>query len=384
MSSIETRRNPAKGDVSYRVRFRYQGANKAPPFITMEKALAWQTVLDSMGPEVALALLEDVPVPQTLTVTDLITHHIDHLTGVEEGTVTRYRNVLRDHLAPHFSTIDATALTRDDVSRWVLAARLKNGKPPAPKTLRNWHSLLSDALSSAVRDGKIPTNMAKGVKLPEREALPDDDMVLLTYADADALLEATPEHWRALVMTLLLSGIRWGEATALTVGALDPATNSARIHTAWKQSGKKGGPKSRRGRRTVTMRAEVFAAMAPHIEGKGPDDLVFTATRGGRVRSGNFWNNVWSKVVTQVEPVIGKSPRVHDLRHTYASWAIKEGHPLPVIQRQMGHEKIGTTVDTYGHLARADFDPLLSLGAGLRMLSVPAPRAIAAPPSDRP
>ncbi|WP_267288707.1 tyrosine-type recombinase/integrase [Mycobacterium hackensackense] len=41
-------------------------------------------------------------------------------------------------------------------------------------------------------------------------------------------------------------------------------------------------------------------------------------------------------------------PRVHDLRHTAASWWIQAGIPLPVIQRQRGHESIITTVNTYG------------------------------------
>ena len=66
------------------------------------------------------------------------------------------------------------------------------------------------------------------------------------------------------------------------------------------------------------------------------------------------------------EEATGKRPRVHDLRHTYASWAIRSGTPLPVIQRQMGHESIQTTVDTYGHLVRADLHDLaMSIGAQL-------------------
>jgi integrase len=71
--------------------------------------------------------------------------------------------------------------------------------------------------------------------------------------------------------------------------------------------------------------------------------------------------------VDAAEPIIGKRPRVHDLRHTFASWAIQANIPLPVVQRQLGHEHISTTIDTYSHLARSDFDPLLSLGAGITL-----------------
>lgn len=375
MSSIESRRNPAKGTESHRVRFRHNGRNRAVTFETRKAAEAWQAILDTLrDPDRALALLDEPTRPDALSVADLVRHHIDHLTGVDEGTLVRYRNILEQHLAPRFDQVAATQLTRDDVARWVLEARLTNGKAPAPKTLRNWHGLLSDALSSAVRDGRLPANVAKGVKLPSREALADDDMVLLSRQDVGIILDEVPAKWRALILLLVLTGIRWGEATALTAGALDRARHEARIHTAWKQSGKKGGPKSRRSRRTVAVPEVVFVALEEHLAGKAPGEPVFLSPRGARVRSGNFWNGVWGPAIERAEPRIGKRPRIHDLRHTYASWAIQAGVPLPVIQRQLGHESITTTVDTYGHLARSDFDPLLSLGVGLEVPA--APRAL--------
>lgn len=36
-----------------------------------------------------------------------------------------------------------------------------------------------------------------------------------------------------------------------------------------------------------------------------------------------------------------------------------------MLQRQLGHESITTTVDLYGHLVRADFDPLVAMSAGI-------------------
>ena len=252
------------------------------------------------------------------------------------------------------------------MSRWVLEARLLNGNTPAPKTLHNWHSLLSDALSSAVERNVIPSNVAKGVRLPRLDAEAGEEMVFLTHAEADILYANVPDRWKPLVLTLLLTGIRFGEATALTPGALNRANNEARIHTAWKQSGRQGAPKSKKSRRTVKVPDAVFDVLEPLTEGKGPSDLIFLSPRGLRVRSGNFYNSVWGPLMDKVEPLISKRPRVHDLRHTYASWAIQSGTVLPAVQRQLGHEHITTTIETYTHLARADFDPLLTLGAGLR------------------
>jgi integrase len=385
MSSIETRRSPANGTVSYRVRFRHQGKNMPVTFLTLEQAQTWRAVLDTVGPDLALRLLKEPERPQSQTVADLIDHHIDHLTGADEGTRHRYRTLADQHLRERFSLVDAIGLTADDVRRWVNDARLKNGKPPAPKTIRNWHALLSAALDSAAVRGAIPGNVARGVKLPRVDAEGGEEKVFLTREEFSVIYGETPEQWRPLVLLLALTGMRWGEATALTVGALDQRTHSARIHTAWKQSGKTGAPKSPKSRRTAAVPAEVFDAIEPLLEGKGPSELIFLSPRGKRVRSGNFYNSVWKGIVERAEPAIGKRPRVHDLRHSFASWAIQANIPLPVIQRQLGHEKIETTVGTYGHLARSDFDPLLYLGVGItkrlgaseegRALPAPAPRA---------
>jgi integrase len=364
VSSIETRRHPTTGTVSCRVKFRHLGRQASKTFLTEKDALGWKAVLDAIGPDAALRFLEDQPSPLDPTIADLVDHHIDHLTGADEGTIGRYRRIQAQHLRPHFQHFPASTLTRDDVKRWVLEARLLSGAPPAPKTLRNWHSLLSDALSGAVERGVIPANVAKGVKLPRADAEAGEEMVFLTRAEFDELYAETPARWQPLVLLLVLTGIRFGEATALTVGALDRGAHSARIHTAWKQSGKQGAPKSRRSRRTVAVPEQVFVALEPLIAGKRPGDLVFLSPRGARVRSGNFYNQVWGPLVERVGPSIGKHPRVHDLRHSFASWALQAGIPLPVVQRQLGHESITTTVDTYGHLARSDFDPLLSLGVG--------------------
>jgi integrase len=45
-------------------------------------------------------------------------------------------------------------------------------------------------------------------------------------------------------------------------------------------------------------------------------------------------------------------PRVHDLRHTRASWLVRAGVPLPVVQQHLGHENINTTIGLYAHIDR--------------------------------
>lgn len=57
--------------------------------------------------------------------------------------------------------------------------------------------------------------------------------------------------------------------------------------------------------------------------------------------------------------------RAHMLRHTYATEKIRAGVPLAVVQKQLGHTSIATTVQTYTHLTTKDLKvALLATGTG--------------------
>ena len=51
--------------------------------------------------------------------------------------------------------------------------------------------------------------------------------------------------------------------------------------------------------------------------------------------------------------------RVHDLRHSHASYLIHRGIPIIAISQRLGHEKIETTLQTYAHLYPQERDMII-------------------------
>jgi len=220
-------------------------------------------------------------------------------------------------------------------------------------------------------------------------------MTFLSAGEFSDLFYALPEYYRPFVMMLVSTGIRFGEATALQVGDIDVESGSARIRQAWKKTGSArrelGSPKSKRSNRTVAIPKPVIALLAPLLEAKKASDFVFTTPTGKLIQQ-QYFAKIWTQAVStfagdtvridhdgrgrKIHIVVnkgqGKHPRVHDCRHTFVSWAIASGTSLVVIQRQLGHESITTTINTYGHLARADFDALANSTANF----LPSARAI--------
>jgi integrase len=146
--------------------------------------------------------------------------------------------------------------------------------------------------------------------------------------------------------------MRFSEATALTASDVDAAARTCRINKAWKYSGdyrpEIGPPKTKKSIRTISL-----PAAALNVADLTTPGFLFTNGAGNPVRAQEFFNGGWKPGrASAMKAGLTKEPRVHDLRHTCASWMIQAGVPLPVIQQHLGHESIQTTIGVYGHLDR--------------------------------
>lgn len=374
MSSIEKYGN------GYRVRFRHNGRQMARNFPTKKNAEDWQKTLDVNGSATALRILNE-PDISPVTVGQYLEKHISTLTGVTEGTRKGYRAIVENHMKP-ISHLPLGLLDREKVADWVndLTKTKYRGKPLSGKSIANFHGLLSSALNTAIADKVITDNPCRGMRLPRTDH-DSTEMIFLSREQFERLYDLIPAHYQPFILTLVGTGMRFGEATALTVGDVDLGKRSIRIKQAWKKTGfsqrELGPSKTKRSKRTVAIPPQVVDALIPLLENRAGDEFLFR-NRKGKPIDGSFGDKTWAKAVRefagdtvtnsydkdgrkiQIVTKIGKGlhPRIHDLRHTFASWAISSGVPLPVIQRQLGHESITTTVDRYGHLARSDYDAL--------------------------
>ncbi|MFG2056644.1 tyrosine-type recombinase/integrase [Micromonospora sp. NPDC048930] len=276
---------------------------------------------------------------------------------------------IRNHVLPLLGHLALDELETLTLQTWV--AGLLTGeedpdrkgkwkrKPIAVKTVRNCHGLLHKILDAAVQGRRLRANPCDGVQLPK---LVPREMRFLTEPEAARLVAAVPKHWRPLVLLLVMTGLRWGEAIGLAVKNLDVLTGRLTVVRAIYElaTGELvfGTPKTHRGRRTVTFPPKtVGAALAGLVVGKDRDDVVFTAPGGGPVRTRNFRRG-WVKW-TERAGLPGL--RIHDLRHTQAAWLISGNRPLSAISRRLGHASIAVTDGLYGHLLPEVEDGILAV-----------------------
>jgi integrase len=338
----------------YRVRYRLGSTETSQTFLRKDDAVMFRDILgNGKGDRIthALAWLEQRrkgDAGTTVTFGQWFDRYLGQLTGITPRTLGDYQSMHRRYLT-QFDQIPLTAISREHVTSLVNELD-RAGR--APKTIRQTVHLLSTSLGLAIDEGLILSNPCRRIRLPSSR-LGGAEPRFLSDDEFRALVAATSPHYQPLVAFLFGTGMRWSEATAVETRHVNLHAGTVRVEQAWKRipgAGMAlGPPKTSKAIRTVNAAVIALAAVRPLL-GK-PRDLVFTTASGGPITHANFYNNVWRPSCARAG--LNPSPRIHDSRHTHASWLISDGQSLEAVQDQLGHESILTTRGVYGHLMPA-------------------------------
>jgi integrase len=272
------------------------------------------------------------------------------LSHLKPSTRTRYVLGVRCHILPTWQNVPLKRVTHGDVVTWVQDLA---DQELAPATIRYAYRIFSLMLDLAVRDRRIPSNPASGVRLPRVE---QSNKRFLTVEQVVQLAEACGPH-RLMVTFLAYTGLRWGEMAALRVNRLDFPRRRVNVVTAASEINGKivvGTPKNHQ-HRAVPLPRFLAADLAEHVAHLSPDDLVFSAPKGGYLRNTNFRRRIFN-AATESVGLAGFTP--HELRHTAASLAVAAGANVKAIQRMLGHASAAMTLDIYAGLFAEDLDVL--------------------------
>src|SRR6516225_8332558 len=216
---------------------------------------------------------------------------------IEDSTAQRQLTQRVKHMDPQWGGVPLEDITRQDVRAWAVSLMKERGL--ARGSVQKLTLMLSASFNAAIDARIVDYNPAARLGLGEVKST---HMRFLSSDEAIALRDAmTDDVDRAIMSTLLGAGLRWGEVNGLQAG------------------------------RVSLSRREIIVA--------------------------DVWDSVGRRLKESWLPAVGLSGvgqmRLHDCRHTYASFLAAAGFSLLEIGQLLGHEDPSTT-QIYAHLVNAN------------------------------
>ena len=259
------------------------------------------------------------------------------------ATLEVNRGYLSRQILPHFAGRQIADIDRRDVASWF--ASLRATPAAADRSMPVLSVIMREAEAMGLRlEGSNP---CKGIRRHRRKGrerfLSDDELRRLT-----ATLAAYGDRWplqAAAIRLLLLTGCRKSEILTL--------------HWSDYREGHLFLRDSKTGLRTVWLSTPARRILDA-LERTGR--WVFPAAREDRPRKSIRLDHHWVRIRTRAGlPDV----RLHDLRHTYASLALRRGETVLAIGKLLGHRNAETTLK-YAHPADAmAMDAAETVGAAL-------------------
>jgi integrase len=287
-----------------------------------------------------------------------------------KSSLAKERTVLNVYLIPVLGNAWIGDLDMPELNDTIRGLTLQDGSPASGSTKGTVASVLRRLFAWAREERIIPVNPALelrtgwGGSVRRRALIPSIPQVLRL---AEALDKFKP-GLGDVAMVLAFTGLRWEEAVAVPAANVDLESQSMLIDRTASESGGR-----RDVREEMKTRAAERVAMIPDIAVPAVRRLLERGhagreRSGGRLysrlingdRGGYLGYATWRKYLRLAHGFTAAHKdgpvtyTAHELRHVCASLLIASGASDIQVANQMGHSRIETTKNIYGHLFAQD------------------------------
>ncbi len=235
----------------------------------------------------------------------------------------------------------------------------KTGEPLSPKTVREYHNIISRVLNAAWRWGIVNENISKRAEPPtvhrkQIECMSEEEARYVLQ-----LLEEEPIQYRVMITVLLLCGCRRGELCGLEWKDVDFEKSTIHIRRTSQYVNHQIITKEPK-----TMSSIRNLSLDTHTAGLLREYKGWQSAQ--RLQAGKFWQDcdrLFTKADgTPIHPdTVGdwwdkfqekhglKHYTLHSLRHTNASLLIAYDTDVATVSGRLGHADASTTLKIYTH-----------------------------------
>lgn len=252
------------------------------------------------------------------------------LEGRAAGTIYNYKRVLYGL----FTDVrkDPTELTHKDIWGYLLRYQARAENPVSNRTMNSYLGVIKYFYCWMQDIGYMVANPTKAIApirydKKQLEAMTRHDLVVLTKACKTA-------REKAVISLMYATGCRVSEVARMK----KPDINwSAKTITVFGKGSKY---------RQVFFNDQAEIYMRDYLDSRTDESpYVFVSERGKHGVNPAAIRKWVETVYARVADEIGTKVTPHIIRHTTATLALQSGMPITSVQRVLGHEQIGTTME---------------------------------------
>lgn len=281
---------------------------------------------------------------------------------VEYSTLSKTKQVFNTHILPRFGNIFIDKIQVNQIQ----------------KAVADWRDILQEfktvfnkfnrVMKYAYKLRYIKENPCDFVILPSKPLVKKEKHTLDFYTKEQletfmtCLSAMNTRKWEAFFRILAFTGLRRGEALALTWDDLDTKNKLLTVNKAVKRGDKGqyiGTTKNTSSVRTITIDDNTIQILkswkseqAKHLLGFGfnaiqPNQLMFSKYKDNTALNNMAPRNALLKICNRFNlPMMN----IHGFRHTHCSLLFEAGVPMKDVMERLGHSDIQTTMNIYTHV----------------------------------
>ena len=278
---------------------------------------------------------------------------------VKETTLYDLRNKINNKILPFFTGMKIKEITPAKILEWQQTI-----KEYSYKYQKNLNAHLASIFNYAYKYHNIENVMDK-VDRP-RNLEVKKEMLFWSPEEFNKFIEKVPKkEYEYLYRFLYVTGCRRGEALALSWDDIDLEKGIIKINkNAVFKVGENGvpwkitTPKNAGSNRTITIPTFFCKMLIKYKEWQrnNVENVVFVFCGKGPLPPTTIERIMTKAAVEANVPRI----RIHDLRHSCASYLIHKGISIVAVSKRLGHTSIEQTLNTYSHMMPDDQTMILN------------------------
>lgn len=270
---------------------------------------------------------------------------------LKSNTVASYKQQTSHHIKPMIGDLLLSEITPSTMNAFSAELRVREVPIPTQSYLLR---VMSQICKRAMQLELIPRNPMSSVKRPR---VVKKQIHPFTIDEVKSLLNHMSGMSLGAVYRLgICHGMRAGEIYGLHWDDIDFESSTLSISRNLVYGAGTGpmhmeAPKTRASNRTIELTERTLEELNLRrkiaiAEGHAANELVFCTITGKPVRPPTWWRDEWRPTLAE----LGIEHRgFHHARHTYATVAINEGVPIPVVSKVLGHANPKITLEIYAH-----------------------------------